>query len=110
MTEDLISAFEMEEIKISDIEDVQVVLKQENIKTEDTGSDLLSKLGEYAEFVQALKNRDVVSCKSLALSLNKLEDAIVDAINEIAVDEIGDILIEEGDNGYEILECYSDMI
>ena len=110
VTEDLISAFEMEEIKISDIEDVQVILKQENIKTEDTGSDLLSKLGEYAEFVQALKNRDVASCKRLALSLNKLEDAIVDAINEIAVDEIGDILIEEGDNGYEILECYSDMI
>ena len=110
MTEDLISAFEMQEIKISNIEDVQTVLKEETGKSEDTGSDFLSKLGEYGAFVQALKRRDINACKSLALSLNKLEAAIVDAINEISVDEIGDILIEEGDDGYEILECYADMI
>lgn len=37
-------------------------------------------------------------------------DGVVDEINEIAVEIIGDVLIEEGDDGFEILDCYRDLI
>ena len=37
-------------------------------------------------------------------------DGVVDEINEIAVEIIGDVLIEESDDGFEILDCYRDLI
>ncbi len=113
VTEELISAFEMEEIKVTVSEHSDIVPDESIVESDTANAEedrLLIKLGEYGAFAKALKSGDMATCRNIARSLGKLEDAIVDAINELAVDEIGDILIEEGDDGYEILECYSDMI
>jgi len=112
VTEDLISAFEMDEVRSTENTDRDPMSMQNKAENTpyDSGDGILSKLGEYGAFVQAVKNKDPNACRSIATKLNKLEDAIVDAINEIAVEVIGDILIEDGDGGYEILECYLELI
>ena len=46
----------------------------------------------------------------LSKSLGRPVEAVVDAINEIAVDTIGDILIEEIDGQYSIIEDYLELI
>jgi hypothetical protein len=39
-----------------------------------------------------------------------LPDSIVDSINEIAADVIGDVLIEDGDDGYAVIEDYREYL
>ena len=48
--------------------------------------------------------------RGLCVRLGKPIEAVVDEINEIAVDIIGDILVEETENGYGIIEDYADHI
>ena len=48
--------------------------------------------------------------KVFARDMGMTLDELADKINEIAVDVIGDIIIEECDGGYEIIPDYLDMI
>ncbi len=71
---------------------------------------LLSKLGSYADAVVSLANGESRVLFELSQTLCRPVEAIVDAINEIAVDCIGDILIEETDGGYSIIDDYRELI
>ena len=42
--------------------------------------------------------------------MGKLPDAVADEINEIAAEELGDILLEADDNGYRLIEDYRDAL
>jgi hypothetical protein len=107
VTKDLISAFEAE--TLAPEPEPEPILKQE--KSEENGDATLREaLGEYLAFVDALKHGDQSVCRSIAAQTGKLLDGVVDEINEIAVEVIGDVLIEEGDDGFEILDCYRDLI
>ena len=117
VTNDLISAFEREEISAAQdnavvLESIVQEVSPEQIACgEGTGENAFcARLGEYLDFARALKSKDLSACRDICARLGKLEDAVVDAINEIAVEEIGDMLIEEGDDGFEIIDCYSEMI
>ncbi len=71
---------------------------------------LIDALGEYADCVRALANGDTSAITTISRIKGKPADAIVDAINEIAVDVIGDIIIEGSDNDIAVLDDYKDMI
>ena len=68
------------------------------------------QLGEYLPFVEALLCGDLTECEKIASQMGKLIDSVADAINEIAVEVIGDMLIEEGDGGFTVIEDYREMI
>ena len=45
-----------------------------------------------------------------AAALGKPTDALADEINELAADMLGDIIIDDGDSGYCIIEDYRELV
>lgn len=106
VTIDLISAFESADILINPAEAPMTANTQESAEP----SSLSEALGECLEFARSIKSQNADACKSFAAKQGKLIESVIDEINEIAVEIIGDTLIEEGDEGYEIIDCYRDLI
>ena len=113
-TRRLVEAFEDEEI-IEEQEPQKEIIKEqtEQEKTlDDVGNDggLSSALGELYRFALAVLEGDIKTQKSETARLGRLPDSIVDSINEIAADVIGDVLIEDGDDGYTVIEDYREYL
>jgi hypothetical protein len=72
-------------------------------------TDLEAALGEYYEAVKALASGDISLLSCLAGNQGKSTDLIVDKINEIAVEVIGDILVD-GDGNYYVIDDYKDLL
>ena len=72
--------------------------------------DLNGKLSEYRGFINFALRNDVAGQRAYAREHGEMLDSIADRINEIAADVIGDILLEEDENGgYRVLEDYTDL-
>ena len=113
VTKDLISAFEAEELAPDEPAVTVEEIPLEAISTaevSDGEKPLRVQLGEYLPFVEALLCGNLSECATIASQMGKLIDSVVDAINEIAVEIIGDMLIEEGDDGFTVIEDYREMI
>ena len=87
-------------------------IKEKEIDSTEESADttLSDALGQLLGFALAVKSGDKNKQDNEAKTLGKLKDSIVDEINDIAVEVIGDILIEDGDNGYEISEFYRELL
>lgn len=93
----LVEAFEEEEKESVCVEE----------KVEPENSDLKTALGERYEYLIAVLNGDKVKQRQIT----SMPDAIADEINEIAADILGDIIIEEDDDGgYRVIEEYREVI
>ena len=81
-------------------------------KSYDTGADptLKQSLGEYYAFALAIKEQRHSDIINISKDLDMLPEAIIDIINEISLDIVGDIIIEDGDNGPMVIDCYQDML
>ena len=69
-------------------------------------SDFACRLGGLSTYLKALMTEDRTASKKVIEALSLSEDSAVDKINEIAVDFFGDIILEEGDGGYVVIEDY----
>lgn len=106
-TKDLVEAFDGQEILPME----ETVPELTVNAVADTGEvTLATGLGEYYPLVVALKDGSNAPLKELANAQGKPVEAIVDAINEIAVDVIGDILVEDIDGTYTVIDDYADML
>lgn len=114
-TKDLVETFEEdgveEEIITEPISHMEYSMKIPGDITEFNGedTDLKSVLGEYLDAVKALSCGNSRVLFELARSKAKSIDAVIDAINEISVGVIGDIIID-GDGDYFVVEDYKDML
>ena len=104
-THDLLSAFEREELKPDPVE-----IYKTHDEISNNSTDLKSALVKYYDYISALRVGNTNQMVDIAKAMNMLPEAIVDAINEIAVEIIGDILIEDTDSGFAIVDCYLDML
>ena len=104
-THDLLSAFDLEELKPDPIE---IPTKYEI--TQNNSTDLKSALDKYYNYVLALSLGNTKKAENIAKEMKMLPESIVDAINEISIEIIGDILIEDTDSGFAIVDCYLDML
>ena len=68
-----------------------------------------SAFSKYLPFLRAVANRSTGEQRHAAELLGSVPDAVADRINELATGLYGDILLEEGENGYEAVEDYSDL-
>lgn len=68
------------------------------------------QLCPYIPFLKAVQNGDGEAQRSYANDIGKMPDAIVDEINEIAVDRFGDILLEDTGDGFAVIEDYTDLL
>lgn len=73
---------------------------------ESGASGLAAALGEYMDFVRLVDSRDTAGQREFARRRGEMTDHIFDKINEISVDFFGDVILIEGDNGFEIVEDY----
>ena len=74
-------------------------------------NDLQSALGEKYEFLLAALDGDKDRQKQVAKRLSAMPDAIADEINEAAAELLGDIILEEGDDGdYRVIEDYREVV
>lgn len=71
---------------------------------------LSSALGEYLDCVRALADKDTSVLEKTSRKLARPIDAIVDTINQIAVEVIGDIIIDGYDGDYSVIDDYRDML
>ena len=70
-----------------------------------------SIFGELGEFVSLCLDGDVGGQIEFARRVGKLPDAIADEINAITADsDIGDIVLEEADGGYRVIEDYENEV
>lgn len=114
VTNDLISAFdncelsaELQNSELFAVEEIGI----DPVSDRQSGeSELMENLAEYISFIDAVKIGDMEQCRSVARDYGKMIDAVIDEINEIAVEIIGDILIEEIDGVPEIIEYYRDTV
>ena len=88
------------------------IIKDDEMLVDDSENDSIREaLEEYMDWLLAIDNNDISALKTLSLQRGKMLEAIVDEINEIAADVMGDVIIEENDNGgYSIIDCYREII
>jgi hypothetical protein len=111
-TKRLVEAFEAEEEpkKVPNgIEKTPIVRAPASaeVKPAETDDTFAGALGELAAF---LSLSGAVAQREFALSRGMMVDAIVDKINTVAGDMLGDIVLEQGDDGYAVIEDYVDIL
>lgn len=67
---------------------------------------LTDALAEYMEFLRLADGCDFEGQRQYAAARGQMIDLIIDKINEISVENFGDVILEEGDGGYVIIEDY----
>lgn len=109
ITQKLVEAFE-DESALPQIEEEAVTLVEEPVDNE--GSETAQFLGEisqHLQFFELIKQQDFAGQREY-LSKNRLmAEAVVDQINETAVDIFGDVLIEDTGEGFCLIEEYESM-
>lgn len=73
-------------------------------------SPLGAALGDLADFLPLALTQDRAAQRAFAASKGCMLDAIVDKINTVAGDMLGDILLEESNGAYTIIEDYLDEL
>ena len=105
MTKQLVEAFDQEQELQVPIAPVAEVKEPEIFSS--SGNDLCAALREYAPFLRSVADHDLLSQRAFAQTRGCLPDALVEDINAIAADVMGDILIDSDDDGrYTLIEDY----
>ena len=73
-------------------------------------SPLQDALAPYLPFIAAVAAADVQAQMAFCRGMNKMIDAVADEINDIAVEAFGDVILEEADGAYAIIEDYREQL
>ena len=77
----------------------------------DQGDDALkTALVGYLPFMRATAACDTGAQMAFCRTAGKMIDAVADEINGIAVEVFGDVILEEGDGGYVIIDDYGEQL
>ncbi len=71
---------------------------------------LADALADYLPFIAAAAAGDGAGQRAAAKALGRMVDAVADEINEIAAELFGDVILEDGGNGYVIIEDYREQL
>ena len=75
------------------------------------GDDALrGALADYLPFIRAAADCNAGAQMAFCRSVGKMIDAVADEINGIAADVFGDVILEEGDGGYAVIEDYKEQL
>ncbi len=115
-TERLIAAFE-EPAEVADVvsapiapEPVMMPTESTTMPENETETQLfIRELGEVSMFINHALNCDVAAQRQFAKARGEMVDSLADRINELAAEMLGDVLLEECDGGYAVIEDYRSM-
>ena len=88
---------------------VSIRLSEPSLDTDDSQSPtevFNIQISKYAKLFELIKNEKYTEQRSYVKNNNLIFEAVVDEINEIAVEIFDDILIEKNDIGYKIIDDY----
>ena len=71
---------------------------------------LAAALADYLPFIHAAADGNASAQMAFCRSMGKMIDAVADEINGIAADVFGDVILEEGDGGYAVIEDYKEQL
>lgn len=106
MTQKLVEAFEDESLK-SDAPSYEPISTPSSARSEKEDSHFLLP---YRAFLEAVLAENADLQRESAMALGKLTDAVAEEINERSADSMGDVLLEEGDAGYRVIDDYRDWL
>ena len=116
ITQKLVEAFEEEntETEITEPEILPIKATEQENEISDGSSNnrstLLLKIPEYVELFKLVEQRNGQEQLKFAKAHQLILEAVIDEINEISADLFGDILIEEDDIGYKIIDDYTELL
>jgi hypothetical protein len=87
-----------------------IFAKPDENATEGNGNELSVCLADYSDAINALKSGDAGEFCKISRKRGMMPDTLVDIINEIAYEIIGDKLIDDGESGLEIIGDYIELI
>jgi len=64
----------------------------------------------YRAFLRAVRKGDSAAQRAEAKAQGILSEVLADRINELAADAFGDVLLEETDGGYAVIEDYAELL
>ena len=64
----------------------------------------------YRAFLRAVRKGDSAAQRAEAKAQGMLSEVLADRINELAADAFGDVLLEETDGGYAVIEDYAELL
>ena len=104
-------ATEAEAVSASPVRDAFPTIPPDSKMTEPTGAPPSGNdaFSPYLPFLHAVAEQNPEKQRKSAADLNAMPDAVADRINELAAELYGDILLEEGENGYEVVADYSEL-
>ena len=76
------------------------------LSTDDETIVFLERISKYKELFGYIKDEDFNSQTTYARAQKLILEAVVDEINELAIELLGDILLEESENGYKLIDEY----
>ncbi len=111
-TNELVTAFAEDEEENIFVAPEEIILDEPPPATpkEQGDGELCQALGQWLGFARAVLAGDVAKQQAECTRYGKMSDWVVDEINRIAVDVIGDVLIDSDGNTYTVLEDYEDML
>lgn len=80
-------------------------------QAQDAGDDPLRvALAQYLPFIAAVAAGDAAAQMRECRALGRMIDAVADEINEIASEVFGDVILEDGDGAYVMIEDYREQL
>ena len=113
ITKKLVEAFDDEVDVIVEINEPTSAVVSEVIETsKKTGSPVdgfFDKINKYRELFELIKNEDCLGQLAYVKNNKLIFEAVIDELNEIAVEIFEDILFEEDGAGYKIIDDYKSI-
>ena len=82
------------------------LVSRENPPRVDAESTMRDAMQPYLDFLYAVWNEDGAGQRSAARAMGLPAEVVADRINELAADAMGDVLLEEADFGFSVIEDY----
>ena len=117
VTEELVDAFEEDSLTENFALQDKKVLDEDKDEDEtvteseprEPVSEFLAQIDVYRPFFDAVLSRDTMAQREFCKQKGMFPEHVIDIINEKAADILGDIVLEETENGYGLLEDYREM-
>ena len=104
-TQKLVDAFEADQLSVS-----EPPVPSSHVVSEPSENKEDAPLRPYRAFLEAILAGELAEQRAAANALGKLTDAVAEEINEIAADLMGDVLLEDTDEGYRVIEDYQNWL
>jgi hypothetical protein len=102
-----VEAFEEEETQV--VVAPEPILKVASVEENTQEDPFRAAMTPYLAFLRAVLDADQSLQREEAQKMGKLPDLLADEINDLAAEHTGDILLEECDGGYAVIEDYTEQ-